>query len=96
MVGATLMVVGILAVVMQAYVVRRSAARLGEWRMVMIALLSGAIGYVVYGLAPNQWMFWAGIPVFSLVGYFAPGLQGLMTRRVGPDRGGNCKVSAVH
>jgi MFS transporter, DHA1 family, tetracycline resistance protein len=87
-VGASLMAVGILSVLMQAVVVRRTAARLGEWRMVLIALTAGSMGYLIYGLAPNGWIFWAGIPVFSLVGYFAPGIQGLMTRRVGPDRQG--------
>lgn len=84
-VGMTLMAVGILAVIMQGYVVRRTSSRLGDWRMVLIALIAGSIGYAVYGLAPNQWIFWAGVPIFSLVSYFAPGIHGQMTRRVGPD-----------
>jgi DHA1 family tetracycline resistance protein-like MFS transporter len=87
-VGASLMTVGILSVFMQAFVVRRTAAKLGEWRMVLIALTAGGAGYAIYGLAPTGLLFWAGIPVFSLVGYFSPGIQGLMTRRVGADRQG--------
>ncbi|MBX3423529.1 MAG: TCR/Tet family MFS transporter [Pirellulaceae bacterium] len=87
-VGLTLTAVGVLAVVMQAYVVRKTASRLGDWRMVSIALLAGAAGYTIYGLAGTQWLFWAGIPIFSLVGYFSPGLQGLMTRRVPPHSQG--------
>jgi DHA1 family tetracycline resistance protein-like MFS transporter len=73
---------------MQAYVVRRTAPSLGEWRMVSIALISGAVGYAIYALAPNGMVFWMAIPIFSLVGYFSPGLQALMTRRVGPESQG--------
>ena len=87
-VGLTLTAVGVLAVVMQAYVVRRTAPKLGEWRMVMIALIAGAIGYAIYGLAPTGMIFCLAIPIFSLVGYFGPGLQALMTRRVGADSQG--------
>jgi MFS transporter, DHA1 family, tetracycline resistance protein len=100
MVGLTLTAVGVLAVVMQAYVVRRTSHVLGEWRMVLIALATGAIGYAIYGLAPNGKMFWLAIPVFSLVGYFSPGLQALMTRRVGPEsqgqlQGVNSSIAAI-
>ncbi len=33
-------------------------------------------------------MFWAGVPVFALIGLFGPSVQGLMTRRVGPTEQG--------
>lgn len=81
-VGLTLMVVGLFGVLMQGFVVRRTAAKLGERRMLYIALTFGALGYLIYGLATNGWIFWAAIPVFSLVGFFNPAIQGLMTRRV--------------
>jgi DHA1 family tetracycline resistance protein-like MFS transporter len=81
-VGITLMVVGIASVIMQGFVVRRSAAMLGERRMLFIALFFGACGYFIYGIASNGWVFWGAIPVFALVGFFTPALQGLMTRRV--------------
>jgi DHA1 family tetracycline resistance protein-like MFS transporter len=86
--GLALTFVGILAVVMQAYVVRKTARYLGEWRMVLIALSAGGIGYLIYGLAPTGMLFCFAIPVFSLVGYFSAGLQSLMTRRVGPESQG--------
>ena len=87
-VGLTLMVVGLLGVFMQGFVVRRTAAGLGERRMLFIALTFGAIGYFIYGTASNAWIFWSAIPVFSLVGFFSPAIQGLMTRRVGADEQG--------
>jgi MFS transporter, DHA1 family, tetracycline resistance protein len=87
-VGACLMTFGLLSVFMQGYVVRRTAVSLGEWRMVLIALLAGAVGYALFGLSPSGWIFWASIPVFSLVSFFSAGLQGLMTRRVGAESQG--------
>jgi DHA1 family tetracycline resistance protein-like MFS transporter len=81
-VGLTLMVVGIVGVFMQGYMVRRTASMLGEVKMLFIGLGSGALGYFIYGIADNGWFFWSAIPVFSLVGYFTPAIQGLMTRRV--------------
>ncbi len=87
-VGMTLMVVGIFGVLMQGFVVRRTAPWLGERRMLFIALVFGGLGYLIYGLAPTGWLFWAAIPVFSLVGFFNPAMQGLMTRRVSPREQG--------
>ncbi len=87
-VGYTLMVVGLAGVLMQGFIVRRTASLLGEWRMLFIALSFGAAGYAIYGLANTGWMFWGAIPVFSLVGYFSPAIQGLMTRRVSASEQG--------
>ncbi|MEZ6081675.1 MAG: MFS transporter [Pirellulaceae bacterium] len=81
-VGTTLMVVGIFGILMQGFVVRRTAPMLGERRMLFIALVFGGLGYLIYGVANTGWLFWAAIPVFSLVGFFNPAIQGLMTRRV--------------
>lgn len=87
-VGITLMVVGLVGVVMQGFVVRRTAPILGERRMLFIALVFGALGYLIYGMANSGWLFWGAIPVFSLVGFFSPAIQSLMTRRVGPSEQG--------
>lgn len=87
-VGTTLMVVGIFGILMQGFIVRRTAPLLGERRMLFIALIFGGLGYLIYGLAPTGWIFWAAIPVFSLVGFFNPAIQGLMTRRVSPREQG--------
>ncbi len=87
-VGTTLMVVGIFGVLMQGFVVRRTAPVLGERRMLFIALVFGGLGYLIYGVANTGWLFWAAIPVFSLVGFFNPAIQGLMTRRVSPREQG--------
>ncbi len=56
--------------------------------MLFIALTFGMLGYGAYGFAYEGWMMWAAIPIFSLVGYFSPAIQGLMTRRVTPQEQG--------
>lgn len=98
--GLTLMVVGLMSVLMQGGVVRRTAPKLGERRMLIIALTFGAIGYLIYAIAPNGWVFWLGIPVFSLVSYFSAAIQGLMTRRVsaseqGQLQGANSSIMGI-
>jgi len=87
-VGNTLMVVGLVGVVMQGFIVRKAAPKLGEKRMLFVALFFGAAGYFIYGLASNGWLFWSAIPVFAFVGFFNPAIQGLMTRRVGESEQG--------
>ena len=41
-----------------------------------------------YGCAPTGLLYLAGVPVFALMNFLMPGLQGLMTRRVAPDQQG--------
>ncbi len=84
----------------EGFVVRRTAQWLGEWRMLFIALSFGALGYGIYGFANTGMLFWGAIPVFSLVGYFSPAIQGLMTRRVsaseqGQLQGANSSLAGV-
>ncbi len=87
-VGLTLMSVGLMGVLVQGFLVRRTAAKLGERKMLFIALTFGAVGYLIYGVAQTGWVFWCAIPVFSLVGYFTASIQGLMTRRVNASEQG--------
>jgi DHA1 family tetracycline resistance protein-like MFS transporter len=87
-VGYTLMAVGIASIIVQAFLVRKVAGRLTERTMLYVGLTFGAIGYTIYGIAPNEVLFWCGIPVFALVGFFSPAIQGLMTKRVRVDEQG--------
>ncbi len=94
-VGYTLMALVSPAWLYKAMVVRRAAAMLSDRSMLMLGLTFGACGYAIYGLAPNQNLFWCGIPVFALVGFFSPGIQSMMTKRVGVDQQGQLQVSTV-
>ena len=87
-VGFTLMAVGIASIIVQAFLVRKVAGRLSEQMMLYLGLSFGAMGYIIYGVATRESIFWCGIPVFALVGFFSPAIQGLMTKRVRVDEQG--------
>ncbi len=53
-----------------------------------MGLLCGAIGFSVYGVAPEGWIFWLGIPVMAFWGLAGPAAQALMRRRVSSSEQG--------
>jgi DHA1 family tetracycline resistance protein-like MFS transporter len=87
-VGLMLMITGLLGIVVQAGLVGPVVKRIGERGALLLGLFCGAAGFTIYGLAPTQEVYWAGMPVFALMGFAQPGLQGLMTRKVAPHEQG--------
>jgi DHA1 family tetracycline resistance protein-like MFS transporter len=87
-VGLTLALVGVASVVVQGGLVRPFVKRFGERTGILTGLGFGSIGFAIYGLAPTAAVFWAGVPLFSLMGLFGPSLQGMMTQRVGSSEQG--------
>jgi DHA1 family tetracycline resistance protein-like MFS transporter len=87
-VGLTLAGVGICGVAVQGGLVRPIVARLGEKRTLLTGLVFGVIGFTIFATAPTAGVLWAGVPVFSFMGLFGPGAQGLMTKLVAPTEQG--------
>src|SRR2546425_327931 len=87
-VGFALAGVGVVSMIVQGGLVGAAVKRLGEPRALLAGLICGAVAFVLYGLAPTGVLFLLGIPVGGLFGLTYPALQGLMTRRVGPDEQG--------
>jgi DHA1 family tetracycline resistance protein-like MFS transporter len=87
-VGLTMMGTGLLGILVQTQFVGPVVARIGERGALLLGTLGGAAGFALYGLAPNGWAYIASAPVFALLNFMQPGLQGLMTRRVGPQEQG--------
>jgi DHA1 family tetracycline resistance protein-like MFS transporter len=87
-VGLILPVTGILGIFVQGWLVGRAVKALGERRTLLIGLVFGAAGFLVYGLAPSPLLFYAAIPIMSLSAFVMPSLQALMTRRVGASEQG--------
>jgi DHA1 family tetracycline resistance protein-like MFS transporter len=87
-VGLVLAAVGICSAVVQAGLMRRIVALLGEPRTLLVGLLAGALGFLIYALAETGWVFLIGIPVMALWGVANPAAQALMTQRVGVDEQG--------
>jgi len=80
--------VGLAAMIVQGGLVRPITARLGERVTLLIGSLSGAIGFFVYGMAPQGWMYCLGIPFMAFWGLAGPATQALMSRRVsGSEQG---------
>jgi DHA1 family tetracycline resistance protein-like MFS transporter len=87
-VGYTLALVGVLTGVVQALLVRRLMPKLGERRMILAGLVFVAVGYFVFGFAPEAWLFLCGIPFLCLGGLAGPPAQSLITHQVDPSEQG--------
>jgi DHA1 family tetracycline resistance protein-like MFS transporter len=81
-VGLMMAGVGLAAMIVQGGLIRPITNRFGERRTVLIGLFCGAVGFFVYGIAPQGWIFCLGIPVMAFWGLAGPANQSLMTRRV--------------
>ena len=99
-VGLTLAVAGIALILVQVLVVGRAVAAFGNRWTLVVGLIFGAFGMAVAGLAPNEWVFWAGIPVIALWGMSGAATQTLMTRHVdaaeqGQLQGANASLTGI-
>jgi MFS transporter, DHA1 family, tetracycline resistance protein len=81
-VGLMLAGVGVAAMIVQGGLIRPITARFGERATLLAGSLSGAAGFLVYGVAPAGWIFCLGIPVMAFWGLAGPATQALMSRRV--------------
>lgn len=86
--GLMMAATGACSIIVQAVLVRPIVARLGERRTLLTGLIFATLGFAGFGLAPTGAWFLAAIPVFALFGLVNPGLQALMTARVGADEQG--------
>jgi DHA1 family tetracycline resistance protein-like MFS transporter len=87
-VGLTLALVGVCSVIVQGAGIGPIVRRIGERRALLVGLSFGAIGFLIFGLAPTGPLFWLGIPVMSLWGVAGAATQALMTRLVAPEQQG--------
>jgi MFS transporter, DHA1 family, tetracycline resistance protein len=99
-VGLSLALVGIGSVIVQGGLVKPVVAKIGDRRALLLGLTSGIIGFTAWGLAPTGALFIAAIPFGSLMGFYGPAAQGLMTHRVsaseqGQLQGANASVMGI-
>jgi DHA1 family tetracycline resistance protein-like MFS transporter len=87
-VGFMLAGAGVSAMIVQGLLMRPLTARFGERKTLLAGLLSGAVGFSVYGLATNGWSYCAGIPIMAFWGMAGPSAQFFMTRRVSTSEQG--------
>ncbi|NPU14750.1 TCR/Tet family MFS transporter [Bradyrhizobium sp. 83012] len=87
-VGLTLAIVGVCAMIVQGGAVGLIVRSLGERGALMLGLSAGAVGFLIFGLAPTGTLSWLGIPAMALWGVSGAAIQALMTRLVAPDKQG--------
>ncbi|QWG20841.1 TCR/Tet family MFS transporter [Bradyrhizobium sediminis] len=87
-VGLTLAMVGLCAMIVQGLGIGPIVSRLGERRALMLGLCCGALGFLIFALAPTGRLSWLGIPVMALWGVSGAAIQALTTQLVAPDRQG--------
>jgi DHA1 family tetracycline resistance protein-like MFS transporter len=88
MVGYTLAIVGVLSAVIQGGLIGRAIKAWGERRTLLFGLAMGSLGFMLYGLAPTGYWFWAAMPITAMWGFAMPAAQGIMTKQVAPTEQG--------
>ena len=86
--GLTFIATGLAGIVVQMLLVGPVVKRIGERGAVLLGATTGCLGFLIYALAPNGLIFMCAVPVFAGMSFLMPGLQGLMTQRVGPQQQG--------
>lgn len=87
-IGLSLFFVGVTAVVVQAGLLSRLMKHLGEVKLSLIGLASGAIAYLLYGLATHGWMMYV-VTLCNLLAYAAgPALQAIVSKATDPREQG--------
>lgn len=86
--GLTLGLVGVMAVIVQGFLIRPTIRWLGERRTILVGLALSTLTFFLYGLASEGWMMIAIIVFGALGGVAGPSLQGLVAGSVPPDEQG--------
>lgn len=86
--GLALFCVGLCSAVVQAGLLSRLIKRFGEVRLSIIGLTSGAITYVLYGLATEGWMMYVFILCNLLAFAAGPALQAIVSKATDPREQG--------
>jgi DHA1 family tetracycline resistance protein-like MFS transporter len=87
-VGRALAAVGVSQFIVSGGLVRVAIARLGERGTMMLGLMSGIVGFTLYGFAPSGMIFLIALPLVALWGLANPAIQSLATQRVTPTQQG--------
>lgn len=86
--GSIFLATGVSGVIVQTFLVGPVVKAVGERNAVLIGTAAGALAFAWYAGAPTGTLYLVGIPIFAFTGLIMPGLQGLMTQRVGPQQQG--------
>jgi DHA1 family tetracycline resistance protein-like MFS transporter len=86
--GIAMFCVGVASIVVQAGLLAALIRRFGEVRLSLLGLVSGAVTYMLYGLATQGWMMYVIIFCNLLAFAAGPALQGIISKTGGPGEQG--------
>ncbi|MBQ5947085.1 MFS transporter [Massilia sp. ST3] len=86
--GIAMFCVGLASAVVQAGLLAMLIRRFGEMRLAVLGIGSGAITYMLYGLATQGWMMYVFILCNLLAFAAGPALQGIVSKATAPDKQG--------
>ncbi len=86
--GLSLTLLGVLAAVVQGFLVRLIVPKIGERNAVLVGLASSCVGFFLYGFSTVGWMMFAVMVIGSLGGLAGPAAQALISRAVAADEQG--------
>lgn len=87
-IGFSMVAIGVVSVFMQGFAMRRFLALMGEEKLVLAGLLSGAAAYIAFGLTYAGWVTYIIILLNFLSVAVAPTLSGKISRSVDPHEQG--------
>ena len=87
-VGLMLACVGACTILVQGALVGPTVKRIGERRTLLLGLTGGTLGFLAYGFAGTGAALMASVPIFGIMFFTGPPLQGLLARRVAPNEYG--------
>jgi len=85
--GLTLAFVGVMAVLVQGFLIRPAIKRFGERRTILLGLSFSIVTFLAYSMA-TEWMMYIIIVVGALSGIAGPAVQGLVAGNVQPNEQG--------
>ena len=86
--GIAMFCVGLASAVVQAGLLAVLIRRFGEMRLALLGISSGAVTYMLYGLATQGWMMYVFILCNLLAFAAGPALQGIVSKATAPERQG--------
>ena len=87
-IGLSLAYVGLIMALVQALLVAPVIGRIGDRRVLLIGLATGAAGFLAMAIVTAGWQVYAVMLVGALSGFVGPAVNGLLSRMVGPERQG--------
>ncbi len=94
-VGMSLSFVGVMIAVAQGGLTRVIVPKLGEQRSLALGAIIQILSFAAFAFAPEGWMMYAIVVVFSVSGIAMPALQGLVSQSVPANEQGELQGSLI-